>query len=510
MKVSIRTRLFLSLTALILFFVFLSLTLTLLGLEKFYIWQKKNILIATSQTIDELYPGNPEEISLDLERIGNRLGAGIVILTKDGNVKYSSFGRIFNQRIMDRLPGMLRLPPSAMPPDHPRQGSFRLPGFSLALLKEQEIISPQTMLEMQQDRDLKIDFIVLKHQLNNEDILLIRQPLAPMSESAEATAHFIAFTGLLSLLAGCFWAFFFARKFTQPVLELNRLAQSMAQLDFSQKYIVNRSDEIGELGQNINHLSDQLDTAITDLNLKNKQLLADVEKERKLDKMRKDFISSVSHELKTPLSLLLGYAEGLKENVIHDEASKNYYCSVIIDEAEKMDKLIKDLLNLSQIESGFYQLNRTDFNLSLLLDDILLKYQTVLRDKGLTLEVTKEAEVLINGDSLRIEQIILNLLNNAIDHADFTKTIKIYITPVADKLRFFVYNSGKPIPEDSREKIWTSFYKTDKARTREYGGYGLGLSIVRALQELHGNTYGSINMAEGVAFWFDLTKAKNS
>jgi len=145
-----------------------------------------------------------------------------------------------------------------------------------------------------------------------------------------------------------------------------------------------------------------------------------------------------------------------------------------------------------------------------LLDDILLKYQTVLHDKGIALEVTKEAEILINGDSLRIEQIILNLLNNAIDHTEFTKSIKIYITPVADKLRFFIYNSGKPIPEDSQEKIWTSFYKIDKARTREYGGYGLGLSIVRVLQELHGNTYGSINMAEGVAFWFDLTKAENN
>lgn len=509
MKISIRTRLFFSLTALILFFVFLSLTLTLLGLEKFYIWQKKNILIATSKTIDELYPGNPEEISLELERIGNRLGTGIVILTKDGYVKYSSFGRIFNQRIMERLPGMLRLPPAAAPPEHHHQGMFRLPGLPLALMKEQEIISPQTMLEMQEDRDLKIDFIVLKHQLNNEDILLLRQPLAPMSESAAATAHFIAFTGILCLLAGCIWAFFFARKFTQPVLELNRLAQNMAQLDFSQKYTIDRSDEIGELGRNINHLSDQLDTAISDLNLKNKQLRADVEKERKLDKMRKDFISSVSHELKTPLSLLLGYAEGLKENVARDEASKNYYCSVIIDEAEKMDKLIKDLLNLSQIESGFYQLNRTNFNLSLLLDEILLKYQTVLQDKDILLEITKDDQLLVNGDSLRIEQIILNLLNNAIDHAESSKTIKIYITPLSDKLRFFVYNSGRPIPEDSQEKIWTSFYKTDKARTRENGGYGLGLSIVRALQELHGNRYGSFNTPDGVTFWFDLSKAEN-
>jgi len=512
MKISIRTKLFFSLTALVLFFVILSLTLTLLGLEKFYIWQKKNILVANSQAVDDLYQGIPEEISLELERIGNTLGAGIVILTKEGYIKYSSFGRIVNQKFLDRLPPPMHLPRSNNTPDHPRQGPgpFRLPEIPLALLKEKEIINPQTTLEMQQDRDLKIDFIVLEHQLKNNDILIIRQPLAPVSESATVTAQFVAFTGLLSLLGGSIWAFFFARKFTQPMLELNRLAQSMSQLDFSQKYTINRSDEIGELGRNINHLSDQLDTAISDLNLKNQQLLADVEKERQLDKMRKDFVSSVSHELKTPLALLLGYAEGLKENVAHDEASKNYYCSVIIDEAEKMDKLIKDLLNLSQIESGLYHLNRTDFNLSLLIDDILQKYQTVLQEKNITLEVTKEPDLLVNGDSLRIEQIILNLLNNAIDHTEFTGTIRIWVTPVAAQFRFFVYNSGKPIPEDSHEKIWTSFYKVDKARTREHGGYGLGLSIVRVLQELHGNSYGSSNMPDGVTFWFDLTKVENS
>jgi len=175
-----------------------------------------------------------------------------------------------------------------------------------------------------------------------------------------------------------------------------------------------------------------------------------------------------------------------------------------------MDKLIKDLLNLSQIESGLYHLNRTDFNLSLLIDDILQKYQTVLQEKNITLEVTKEPDLLVNGDSLRIEQIILNLLNNAIDHTEFTGTIRIWVTPVAAQFRFFVYNSGKPIPEDSHEKIWTSFYKVDKARTREHGGYGLGLSIVRVLQELHGNSYGSSNMPDGVTFWFDLTKVENS
>lgn len=204
MKISIRTKLFFSLTALVLFFVLLSLTLTLLGLEKFYIWQKKNILVANSQAVDDLYQGSPEEISLELERIGNTLGAGIVILTNDGYIKYSSFGRIVNQKLLDRLPPPMHLPRSNNNPDHPRPGPgpFRLPEIPLALLKEKEVISPRTTLEMQQDWELKIDFIVLEHQLKNNDILIIRQPLAPVSESATVTAQFMAFTGILSRNTG--------------------------------------------------------------------------------------------------------------------------------------------------------------------------------------------------------------------------------------------------------------------------------------------------------------------
>jgi len=328
-----------------------------------------------------------------------------------------------------------------------------------------------------------------------------------VSESVSVAGQFIIFTGILSVVAGCLWAFFFAKKFTLPILDLNRIAQSMSQLDFSQKCIINRSDEIGELGKSINHLSYQLDTAISELSQKNQQLMADVEKERKLDTMRKNFVSSVSHELKTPLSLILGYAEGLRENVARDEDSKNYYCSVIIDEAEKMDKLVKDLLNLSQIESGFFQLNKNNFDLTLLLHDIALKYSTILTEKKILLEMANVEPYSVHGDELRIEQVLLNPFTNAIDHVEFLRTIRIWVQGTGEKVRVFIYNSGRPIPEESLEKIWTSFYKVDKARTREHGGYGLGLSIVRAIQELHGNHFGVNNVQDGVVFWFDLTKA---
>lgn len=501
MTLSIRKKLFIILSGLILFFVLMSLGLTRIGLEKFYLWQKKDVLIANSTALDNLYQGNPQEISFELERVSNTLGAGILIFTKEGYIKYSSFGPIINQELHKHFSDPID-PPKA---DKARP---RFPHEPPPLIKDREVIDNRTVLEIEQDPDLKIDFLVIRRQMLKEDLLLIKQPLSLVSESVTVAAQFIIFTGILSILAGCIWAFFFAKRFTLPILELNRIAQSMSQLDFSQKCTINRADEIGELGKNINHLSNQLDTAISELNEKNQQLLADVEKERKLDAMRKNFVSNVSHELKTPLSLILGYAEGLKENIAQDEASKNYYCSVIMDEAERMDALVKDLLNLSQIESGFFKLSKADFNLSLLLQNMAQKYLTILTEKEITLEMNLEDNYLVNGDELRIEQVFLNLFTNAIDHTTDQKVIKIVVKYTEKGYRVFVYNSGQPIPEESLEKIWTSFYKVDKARTREHGRYGLGLSIVRAIQEQHGNDYGVENHPDGVWFWFDLTKAK--
>jgi two-component system, OmpR family, sensor histidine kinase VanS len=497
---SIRTKLFMILSGFLLFFILLSLGLTHLGLEKIYMWQKKAMLIESIQALDDIYQGNPDEIALELERTANTLGAGIIIFDKNGSIKYRPFGPPIDHSVPD-------FPPT---PDKDHLSSFPLPPPPLPpIIITHETISNHTVLEKQYDQMLKINFMVIQQQLSNGDNLIIRQPLAPVSESASVATQFMLFTGLLSILIGCSWAFFFAKKFTLPILELSQLAQRMAQLDFTQKWTKKRNDEIGLLGKNINHLSDHLDAAITELNQKNEKLMADVERERELDKMRKEFVSNVSHELKTPLSLILGYAEGLKENVANDEENKDYYCSVIMDEAEKMNKLVKDLLNLSQFESGLFQLTKTNFDLSLLLNRIVQKYQNVLTEKNMVLEKKFPENCLVHGDMLRMEQVLLNFLNNAIIHTEFTNTIKLFVKDKGPHFRVFVYNSGRPIPEESLEKIWISFYKIDKARTREQSRYGLGLSIVRAIQELHGNRYGVRNLPQGVLFWCDMDKAVN-
>lgn len=489
---SIRTKLFLNISLLILVFVVISWSFSAFALEDLYLWQKKRSAIESARHIESLYNSDMPNISLELERIGNSLGAGIIIVSQEGYIKHSSFERILSQKSVEY-------------PDHPRTAKRREP--PPVVLLSHENVDENSVIELSRDQPLNIDFLILKRQLPNNDMLEIRLPLAAVAESAYYTGNVMAVIGLLFILAGSAWAFAFAKKFATPLRELSSVAQSISQLDFSQKCHVDSNDEVGTLGRSINNLSFQLNKAIDDLNRKNQRLKADVEKERSLDKLRKNFISSVSHELKTPISLILGYAEGLRENVAQGEDDKNYYCSVIMDEAEKMDRLVRDLLDLSQVESGYFRLERANFDLSLLINDITLKYQTVLLEKNINLQIAPLAPLLVNGDELRIEQVIVNLLNNAIDHAENGNTIRLYGETVSDKIRIYIFNTGKHIPADSIHNLWLSFYKVDKARTRGLGGYGLGLSIVRAIQELHGNAYGVGNVEGGVIFWFDLDQS---
>ncbi|MEN6566051.1 MAG: HAMP domain-containing sensor histidine kinase [Veillonellales bacterium] len=500
---SIRTKLFLNISLLVILFVLISWGLSALFLEDFYMTNKKHSVIESSQIIDERYRSGAQDISLELERMANNLGAGIVIMSRDGNIQYSSFERIHPQKAFNRH-SVISDNGDAAP--EAAEGPPRLP--PAFVIKSREEVDGNSTIEIEQDQALNIQFMVLRRRLVNEDMLEIKIPLAAVAESAAYASRFIAIVGLLTIAAGGIWAFFFAKRFTVPLLEVSHVAQGISRLDFSRKCTIHSEDEVGRLGKSINNLSYQLNKAISELNQKNQQLTADVEKERRLDKLRKNFISSVSHELKTPISLILGYAEGLKENVAADEDSKNYYCSVVMDEAEKMDKLIQDLLNLSQMESGYFHLERTNFDLSLLLDAVLLKYQGIFSEKRITVEMEKEPGLWVNGDILRIEQVLVNFFNNAIDYVEDKRVIRVSAAEREDTYRVCVYNSGKQVPADSLKELWLSFYKVDQARTRSLGGYGLGLSVVRAIQELHGNAYGVENTADGVMFWFEISKIK--
>lgn len=498
MKKSLRMKLFIGISSIVVLFVILSWILNSQYLEKYYLWQKKNMLIKQSEVIDSIYKGSVEDIDLDLEIIEHTINADIIILSKDKEVIYTSMRRVLNKNIFNK--------PQHIPnPNESNVESYNKIPFDLIIGK---MIDGNLVIHRQKDMRLKINFLVLQTALSSGDFLILRIPLISISESASIANKFMMFTGLLSIILGSIWAFIFSKRFIKPILELNYIAENMANLDFTKKCSIRDEDEIGKLGNSINNLSNHLDNAISKLHEKNEKLKEDIEKERKIDEMRKEFISSVSHELKTPISLIQGYAEGLKENVVDDEENKNFYCEVIMDEARKMDKLVKDLLNLSQIESGYFKIERTDFNISDLIDHIVNKYKGILEEKGINIIIEKEEKTIVNADIVRIEQIIVNFVNNAINHIDNEKIIRISMKEHSEKIRIYIFNSGKHIPNESLDKIWTSFYKVDKARTRDYGGYGLGLSIVRAIQQLHNNNFGVDNIDKGVTFWFDIDISK--
>ncbi len=483
---SIRIRLFLSITGLIVFFVVFSLFLNSQYLGQYYVSQKKDSLIETKDLIEKMYKGDPDAISFQLENLERNTGMNISFIDVNHGLLYNSF-RIFDT-------GGDRRPPDG-------------PTVVFGLLDRlQNLGRGDYIIGVNKDPRLKTNFLVLASTLTNGDTLILSTPLAAINESTAIANRFFLFTGLVTIVLGGIAVFLYTKRFTRPILELNGIAQGMSELDFSKKYLVESNDEIGQLGSSINSLSDQLDKAITDLTEANNKLREDIDRERQIDKMRKEFISNVSHELKTPIALIQGYAEGLKLNINENAEDRDFYCDVIMDETDKMNRLVKDLLDLSQIESGYFKLEKSVFDISKMVDYLLDKYRPILTEKELQIEVEKSENVDVHGDAGRIEQVLVNYLNNAINHVDEHKTIKITLADQANKVLVSVFNTGKNIPGESLDKIWTSFYKVDKARTRAYGGTGLGLSVVRSVLELHQNAYGVENEETGVRFWFEIDR----
>ena len=287
-------------------------------------------------------------------------------------------------------------------------------------------------------------------------------------------------------------------------MELATLSQKMADLDFDAKYTSGGSNEIGVLGENFNRMSERLEQTISNLKEANYKLQKDIEQKEKRENMRSEFLGNVSHELKTPIALIQGYAEGLKEGVNDDPESREFYCEVIMDEAGKMNRMVKNLLALNQLEFGEDDVQFERFDITSLISGVLQSLDILIEQKEAQVIFRHKNPVYVWADEFKVEQVVRNYVNNALNHIDGEKVIEIKITQENDMAKITVFNTGMPIPEEDLPHIWEKFYKVDKARTREYGGNGIGLSIVKAIMDSFGKGYGAINHTNGVEFWFEL------
>jgi signal transduction histidine kinase len=309
------------------------------------------------------------------------------------------------------------------------------------------------------------------------------------------------------LVLGIVAALVFAGNISKPVRNIQEVAKNVALLNFDVRADERTSTaELRDLSVSINTMADKLNTLISDLRSSNEKLKADVDHQMRLDKMRREFVANVSHELKSPLHLLLMYAENLKSNI--ENIDKDYYCNTIIEETNRLNEMVESLLDISAIENGLSKMNKERFNFSDFSESIVSKMNLLY--KNLSVFISIEKNVFVEGDSRYIEQAIKNYLVNAVSHTQVSGSVSIELKRQDGKAVFSVFNEGIAIEAEDLSQIWESFYKTDKARVRTDENHsGLGLYVVKTIIEAHNGDYGVINMENGVKFWFSITITSN-
>ena len=486
---SVRVKLFISLSMVILLIISFLIIVNNFVLGQFYLYSKRKALKSVYKTVNDYYTNSQNgDLETQLEKIAIQNNFDILIRDNQNVNIYTS-----DKDFYSTLGQMNEM-------------TNRLNTGAGEIIEE----SDKFLITKMKDNKNGITYILLTSILDNGYLLYIRMPITSIQESVKISNNFLYLMAGIAILIAAVIVSYVSRKFADPILELNNIAKKMANLDFSHKYrITDTDDEINNLGRSINLMSDKLENTIKQLRNTNIELEKDIEEKSKIDEMRKSFISDVSHELKTPIALIQGYSEGLLENVNSDEESRKFYAEVILDETNKMDKLVKQLLELMKLEYGKREFNDSKFNIVEVEKEIVRKSKVMLEEKNINVEFETSDEINVMADDFYIEQVVGNYMTNAIKHADEVNgkkiiRIKNVVNVEKNKVRISVFNTGENIQEEHLGRIWNRFYKIDESRNRNEGGTGIGLSFVKAIMNNYRNDYGVINREDGVEFYFDL------
>lgn len=485
MKYSIKKQMIAIFIGLLACMVVALLVINMTFLEPYYIQNKEKSFREMYETLNQVAQDqsySDEEVSSDVAKQAERNNLSFLIIDETTGNKYTN---VYNQEMLFN----------------------QLLGYVINQSQQNaEILESTDAYQMLQSRDPwnETEYLVMWGNFEDGSQFLMRSPLESMRESAAISNRFLIYIGSVLILAAGALVWYFSKKLTDPIRELANLSDKMANLDFEAKYTSGGKNEIGELGANFNRMSSRLESTISELKKANNSLLKDIEQKEKMEEMRNEFLGNVSHELKTPIALIQGYAEGLKDGVNDDAESRDFYCDVIMDEAMKMNQMVKNLLTLNQLEFGDEDISFERFDLAALIRGVLQSMEILAQQDELKIIFRQESPVYVWADEFKTEQVVRNYVSNAFHHASGDKVIEVKIQKEGKKARTSVFNIGTPIPEEDLKHIWEKFYKVDKAHTREYGGNGIGLSIVKAIMESFHQEYGVKNYDNGVEFWFEL------
>jgi signal transduction histidine kinase len=360
--------------------------------------------------------------------------------------------------------------------------------------------------------ELEDTFLVLIGVLPDGNIVFIKATASALEQTASITNKFFLTMVLLDSILSVIVGRYFIAKLTKPLFELINITKRISNFDFEATYHPQRMyNEMDDLGEHVNEMSTTLKRAIEQLRLANDNLKHDLELKEETENMRKEFVSNVSHELKTPIALIQGYAEGLQEGIMDDEVSRQIYLDIIIDEANKMNRLVREMLILNQLEAGQMNLDMVDFNVTEMIDSVIDSNRIYFEAQNISFTFIDKQDCYVHADEFLVEQVVTNFVSNAIHYVLNENIVTVrYDFVKRGKVRIIVFNSGNNIGKRDIKHIWEKFYKADKARSREYGGSGIGLSVVKATMELLHEKFGVENVPDGVEFWFELSLAKDT
>lgn len=445
-------------------------------------------LAEISQSIDSLVPESASYY-FDLYSISANNNAKFEIIGSDGSLIYASSSGSAQGSDHFASSGAAYSDYSSM---RPAESRYRIPDYDNFRIMRREATNAE--------------FFVYSHTLKSGSTLYLYSEVANVENIVSVSGSVYSFISFTMVLLMSLAFYIVVARFTKPLVEMNDVTKDMAALNFERKCNNYGKDEIGELGNSINTLSTTLNATLIDLKDKNEQLEKDIERRHQLDNARSSFISNVSHELKTPIAIISGYAEGLCEGISDDPEVIREYCQIIRDESTKMNSLVVELLELSKLENRVQPFTPDFFDIGAAVRSISTHLSLQFEQKGIKFINKVPSPLVCYAQEDKIELVLKNYITNAVSHCEGEKIIEVSSRETDRFIEISVFNTGKNIDKRDFPELWDSFYRADKAHGRSENRFGLGLSIVKSIMTNHKCRYGVRNTEDGVIFTFEVSK----
>lgn len=480
---SILSKVWLAITSLVLIILLLTWLFQVGLLNYFYIKERANILLNEGDKLASIFlqSNNYNTVSQDvMEEIENFVPSydvRVLIINSSDNILFYNISREYyrNRKLSEEF----------------LQKSIS--SFYDNLEIKSNISEGKTfVLQKNYGRFTERKTIIVGVPINKNDkiigYVLLTSPISPIQETISILKKQLSIITFVSLIIGTLLALLFAKHFTKPILKITDTSRKIAKGDFTVNVKLDSKDEIGVLGDTINDMAVQLG---------------------QIEKLRREFIANISHELKTPISLITAYAELVKDMDFDNEDNNDKYLQIVIDEANRLNSMVEDILYLSKMEADYPKLNLVKFPVIEIIQSVLEKLDFFAYRKNIKINLDIDHENLyVYADKEKIHQVFYNIINNAINHSYENSQVTIKATSIDSKIRVEIIDNGRGIPKKDLPYIWDRFYKVDKSRKRDSSGTGLGMAIVKNILEAHGFKYGiESELDKYTMVWFEIDKS---